>query len=566
MPLPAAHGRSLPRAMWDAVALARQIRAWAPERFATALLALSAGIASAVALPATASGPPPPFDRAALDAAFDDAFARYRLPGLAVGVVMDGEVVYARTAGELAAGSGEAVDSKTVFKIASNSKAMTGALLARLVDQGKLAWTDPVVKYLPDFRMFDDWVTREMQVRDLLIHNSGLGAGAGDLMLWPEPNLFTREDVVRGLRHLKPAYSFRSGYAYDNTLYIVAGEVAAAAGGAPYDELMRREVFGPLGLDRCQVGAWRRDAVGNVAQPHLSDGDRQVVVREDGEWIPDVPMMAAGGIRCSLDDMLAWARMWLQPERFGVDAGGKPWLSATQREEVWKTHTPMPLSRRMREWDDSHFSAYGYGWRLTDVDGTWKVSHTGTLSGMYSALVLLPEKNIGIVFLTNGNADEARTVLTQVLTKRFTAPGDERHTVARYAGLLADARAPAAADGSAPPAAAPIARRTASAGDRALRAGIYRDPWFGEAAVCVEGDAVRFRAAKSPKLVGTVVRLGDRLVVDWDDADVDAEAVLAFAAGEGGAATLSMSKLDPDADFSYDYEDLAFVRVADCPR
>src|SRR3546814_10328965 len=116
-----------------------------------------------------------------------------------------------------------------------NSKAMTTGLLARLVDAGKLEWTDPVTRYLPDFRMFDPWVTREIQVRDLLIHNSGLGAGAGDLMLWPGPNHFTRADVIHGLRYLEPVYSFRSRYAYDNTLYIVAGEVAAAAGGAPYE-------------------------------------------------------------------------------------------------------------------------------------------------------------------------------------------------------------------------------------------------------------------------------------------------------------------------------------------
>src|SRR3546814_11319970 len=103
------------------------------------------------------------------------------LPGLAVGIVEDGEVVYTRTAGELAAGSGEKIDVDTLFKIASNSKAMTTGLLARLVDAGKLEWTDPVTRYLPDFRMFDPWVTREIQVRDLLIHNSGLGAGAGDL-------------------------------------------------------------------------------------------------------------------------------------------------------------------------------------------------------------------------------------------------------------------------------------------------------------------------------------------------------------------------------------------------
>ena len=136
---------------------------------------------------------------------------------------------------------------------------MTTGLLARLVDAGKLKWDDPVVKYLPQFKMSDPWITREMRVRDLLIHNSGLREGAGDLMLWPEPNHFTRADIIAGLSHLKPVQSFRSHYDYDNLLYIVAGEVAAAAGGAPYEELMRREVFDAVGLTRCQVGECDRD-------------------------------------------------------------------------------------------------------------------------------------------------------------------------------------------------------------------------------------------------------------------------------------------------------------------
>ena len=365
------------------------------------------------------AGAAPPVDKAR--SSFDETVSRYYLPGLAVGIVEDGKVVYTRTAGELAAGSGQKIDADTLFKIASNSKAMTTGTLARLVDAGKLKWDDPVTKYLPDFRMYDPWVTREMQVRDLLIHNSGLGAGAGDLMLWPGPNKFTRADVIHGLRYLKPAYSFRSRYAYDNTLYIVAGEVAAAAGGAPYETLVRRELFGPLGMSRCQVGEWNRDAVGNVAQPHTRRDDRNVVTDADDATIPNVPMMAAGGIRCSLNDMLKWVTMWLQPEQSGL-VDGKPWLSAAQREAVWSAQTVMPLSRVMREWDDSHYSAYGYGWRLADVDGTQKVSHTGTLSGMYSAVTLLPEKGVGFVILINTDADDARTVLNQALVKQFTAP------------------------------------------------------------------------------------------------------------------------------------------------
>ena len=221
-----------------------------------------------------------------IDAAFEDVYARYRLPGLALGVVRDGEVIYTRTAGETIAGSGQRIDSSTLFKIASNSKAMTTGVLARLVDAGKLHWEDPVTRYLPQFRMHDPWVTREMQVRDLLLHNSGLREGAGDLMFWPEPNLFTRADVIAGLAHLKPQRSFRSHYDYDNLMYVVAGEVAAAAAGTSYEELVRRELFEPLQMTRCQAGGFQRDVVGNVAQPHMREGDGNVVIRQDPETIP----------------------------------------------------------------------------------------------------------------------------------------------------------------------------------------------------------------------------------------------------------------------------------------
>ncbi|MBD9480458.1 serine hydrolase [Pseudoxanthomonas sp. PXM02] len=492
---------------------------------------------------------------AAIDAAVEQTFERYQLPGLAVGVIRGGEVVYTRTLGKLRVDGGEEVDNDTLFKIASNSKAMTAGVLARLVDAGKLKWDDPVTKYLPQFRMHDPWVTQQMQVRDLLIHNSGLGLGAGDLMLWPEPNRFTRADIIAGLQHLKPTHSFRSTYAYDNLLYVVAGEVAAAAGGASYEELVERELFQPLGLSRCQVGEWNREQVGNVAQPHMQTPQGNRVIREDGDVIPDATSMAAGGIRCSLDDMLAWMRMWLSPD------AQPAWLSPAQRKTVWTAHMPMPVSTRMRAWDNSHFSAYGYGWRLSDVDGVWKVAHTGTLAGMYSSVILLPDQRAGIVILINGDGEAARTVLGQVLTKQFTAPSSSP-TVAHYVGLLEQERT---GERTAKP--KPDTRHRTVGGVRSLAAwaGHYRDPWFGEISLCPAGDRMRFVAARSPMLAGTVMRVDERWLVDWDDDSVDAEPWLHFTAAQaGGDARLTLSHVDPDADFSYDYADLDFHRTQDC--
>lgn len=507
------------------------------------------------------------------DSVFNEIYAHYRLPGLALGVVRDGKVIYSRTAGEVVAGAGAPITPDTLFKIASNSKAMTTGVLARLVDAGKLRWDDPVTRHLPHFRMQDEWVTREIQVRDLLMHNSGLREGAGDLMLWPEPNGFTRADIIAGLAHLKPVNSFRAHYDYDNLMYVVAGEVAASAAGMSYEDLVRRELFEPLQMTRCQAGEFRRDEIGNVAQPHMRQDDRSVPIREDGAIVPISTGAAAGGIRCSLNDMLKWVRMWLDPELRG-DAP-QSWVTRTQRDALWSAHMPMPISARQRAWDGSRFNAYGYGWRLSDVDGVLRVAHTGTLAGMYSAVTLLPEQRSGFVFMINGDGGEARTVLNEVLVKYFTARGDSGRAIEPryYIDYLARERAERAERQSetkqfVPPVRSEIPLRPAPAW-----LGVYSDPWFGEASLCERDGRLVFSAAKSPRLRGDLMQSLGRVLVDWHDDSIDAEAWLDFSDPlprerardrEGVSGTLKLTKVDPQADFSYDYEDLAFTRVRDC--
>ena len=512
--------------------------------------AASAAMLLAALLPASAAPP----DLAAIDDAIEATVERYDLPGIAVGVIADGEVVQVRTLGETVAGSGDPVTPETLFKIASNSKAMTATVLARLVHQGKLRWDDPVVAHLPHFAMHDPWVTAHMTVRDLLVHNSGLPEGGGDLMLWPEPNRFTREDITRGLRHIVPAYGFRAGYAYDNLLYVVAGEVAAAAGGASYEELVRREVFEPLGLDGCRVGAFDRSAL-SVAQPHWHDGARNVPYRLDPPVVEAIASAAAGGIRCPLDDMLAWARNWLAPTPAQLE-----WLPAAQRETMVTPVTVMPLSQRRRDWNDTHVYAYALGFRVADADGAWTVSHTGTLGGMYSVMTLLPDLRSGYVVMINGEGSEARTVLDQVLLKHFTAPA-KRPTVADYAARLA-AEPP-------PPDAAPLpdtsSRTPVAPGDVAQWLGTWRDPWLGDATLCDADGRVQFRVAKSPLLAGDLMVADGRYLLDWHADSVGVEPWMDFARQPDGRRTLAMAKLDPEADFSSDFEDLAFERTGDCP-
>ena len=516
-------------------------------------LAASVLVAASVSHAAESKAAPETAKAAQLDPIIDEVVARYQLPGIAVGVIEEGKVVYVGTRGETIAGSGRKVTADTLFKIASNSKAMTASVLARLVEAGKLRWDDPVTRHLPGFRMYDPWVTREMQVKDLLVHNSGLPEGGGDLMLWPEPNHFTRKDIIAGLAHIKPTYSFRSGYAYDNLLYVVAGEVAASAAGVPYETLVRREVFEPLALAGCRVGAWQPRMEDDVAQPHVRRAGRNLPAEHATDAVPELVSAAAGGIRCSLADMLAWARNWVDP-----DAQAIAWLSAEQRRQAWVPRTPMPVSARRREWDGTRFHAYGYGWRIADVDGVMTVSHTGTLSGMYSAMTLLPDQKSGFVFLINGEAEQARTVLNEVLLKRFTRPG-HLQGVSYYAAQL---------DGEAQQQVAGVlADKRSEVPAPSLEGwlGVYRDPWFGEVRLCARGSRVRFESMKSPMLAGRVLRSGGRYLVDWDHDGVEVEAWLDLQQDkDSNVRRMTLAKVDPQGDFSYDYEDLAFERVGDC--
>ena len=345
----------------------------------------------------------------------DKTMSTFQVPGVAIGIIKEGEIVLAKGYGTADLATGNAVNQDTIFKIASNSKAFTAASLAILVDQGKLDWNDKVVTYLPDFQMIDPWITKEFNIIDLLTHRSGLGRFAGDLMIWPEPTKFTRADVVKNLRHLKVTSSFRSRYAYDNLLYIVAGELVATVSGMPWEEFVAQHIFKPLGMDRCYAGGINVDQVSNLVATH---------VLVDKELIIDVPnlindktslMAAAGGIKCSVSNLLSWVDMLLQ----GGSLKNQTVISLEQRDMLWKSVTPLSISNKLRALEDIHYRGYALGWRVSDYQKHWTVSHTGTLSGSASKVILLPDQKLGIVILTNRDSSDARNALYHGLMQEF---------------------------------------------------------------------------------------------------------------------------------------------------
>src|SRR5947208_6609299 len=263
------------------------------------------------------------------DATVTRAMRTFGVPGLAIAVVKDGRVLVARGFGVRRLGDPATVDAHTDFQIASNTKAFTTALLAQLVDSGRLAWDDPVTKYLPWFQLSDPWVTREFTVRDLVTHRSGLGLGAGDLVWWHSD--YDQAEVVRRLRAAKPVTSFRSTYAYDNVLYIAAGLVVEAVTGTAWKDVLRDRILTPLGMTETAAEIALMSGP-NAAAPHARiDGRLQVVPLDTiNNTLP------AGGIVSNVTDLAKWMIARLDS---GALPGGKRLFSARQAKEMWSSQT-----------------------------------------------------------------------------------------------------------------------------------------------------------------------------------------------------------------------------------
>ncbi len=345
-------------------------------------------------------------DVAALDAYFAQAQRAWPVPGLSVAIVKDGRVVLEKGYGVRDVRGQEPVDEHTLYAIASNSKAFTAAALAQQVDAGKLSWDDRVLDHLPWFRLYDEYVTQEMRVRDLLSHRSGLGTYSGDLLWYGTP--YSAEEVVRRARFLPQAYPFRSGYGYSNLMFIAAGEVLRAVSGQDWHDYVEARFFAPLGMDRSVTSTQDLARLGNVATPHKYWSGENVPI----EWYNWDAMGAAGGIISSAHDMARWITAQLA----GGTLDGARLFSAERQREMWTVQNPMAVTAAYQSrYPSTHFRGYGLGWSLNDYLGRKVVSHGGGYDGMYSQVALVPEEGLGIVVLTNAMTDIAGALVYRVL-------------------------------------------------------------------------------------------------------------------------------------------------------
>jgi CubicO group peptidase (beta-lactamase class C family) len=351
-----------------------------------------------------------------LDGYVTRALPAWEAPGLAIAVVKDGALVYARGWGVRELGKPDLVDGNTLFAVGSTSKAFTSALLGILVDEGKVGWDDPVTKHLPGFQLYDPYVTREITIRDLLTHRSGLSRGD---RLWAASGL-GRDEILRRERFLKPSWSFRSQYGYQNVMFLAAGELAGRVLGMSWDDAVHQRIFEPLGMVRTRTSVAPLAGMDNVASPHERIDDKVTPV----PWMNIDNIGPAGSINSSVSEMAQWVRLQLGQGNYG----GKQLIAPKTVREM---HT-LQMHQRPSETDDSlfatesHLMGYGLAWALRDYRGYKLVSHGGAIRGMRAQVAMIPEKQLGVVVLTNVSESSLPTAMAyKVLDLMLGAPAKD---------------------------------------------------------------------------------------------------------------------------------------------
>ena len=481
-----------------------------------------------------------------------DGFVRaimedFEVPGLALAIVKDGKVIVAKGYGVRALGEPARTDEHTLFGIASNTKAFTATALGMLVEEGKIEWDQKVISVLPWFRLSDPFVTAELTIRDLLVHRSGLGLGAGDLLWWP-PSTYDRKEIARRLQFIPLSTSFRTAYAYDNVLYLVAGEVIEAVSGQSWEDFVKTRILDRVGMTGSNVRHSAAEAGGNVAATHarVEGRVRQIKPFDSDNTNP------AGGINSNATDMAKWMIVQLDS---GVVAPGDTLFRPRTARQLWTMVTPMNIGRPAPELAPlmPNFNGYALGFNVKDYRGRKLVTHTGGLPGYISRVAMIPELNLGVAVLTNMESSAMEPIYLHVLDHYLGAQHDWRTA---WATVIARMDSANAAEASEAAAQRDSTRGPSLALDR--YAGTYRDAWYGDIVIARQGDGLTMRFGHSPSLYGDLVHWQfDTFLVRWRDRELRADAYVSFTlAPDGTIARAAMVPASPTVDFSFDFQDL----------
>lgn len=490
-----------------------------------------------------------------IDSLVQKTMTTFNVPGMAVAVLKDGKMYHKNTYGISSVKTNAPVNENTLFGVASNTKAFTAAALGQLVDQKKIKWDTKVNDIIPEFKLYDPYVTSEFTIRDLLTHRSGLGLGAGDLMVFPATNTTTMEEMIHNMRYLKPVSSFRSKYDYDNLLYIIAGEIVARVSNTSYDDYIANHFFKPLGMTRSLLSMAEIDADNNRIDGH-SPVDGKLLTT--GYTFTQIATPAAG-IFASINDMGKWVQALLDEGKYGSQLQDSIFSKATYHELL----TPQTLVRSGKGHYNTHFTAYGLGFFLSDVNGYFQATHTGGLLGIVSQVVFLPELELGIIVLTNQESGAAfNAISNSIKDGYFGIKGQDRIKEYNDRRLESERKADSIVAAVDRDIAAQLKNKK-TLPNPADYVGTYNDSWFGDVIVSHQNKNLHFKASKLSDLTGTMsFYKGTTYAVRWNDPSLKADAFVTFSLDiEGKANGFTMSPISPLTDFSYNYQDLDFKRV-----
>ena len=400
------------------------------------------------------------------------ALKQWQVPGVSIAIVKNDQIVFARGYGVRKLGDPAPVDEKTLFAIGSSSKAFTATSIGMLMDEGKLKWDDPAAKYLPGFQLFDPYATREMTVRDLLCHRSGLERGD---LLWYGSDL-NRDEIVRRVRYLKPTWSFRGMFGYQNIMFLAAGQIIPSVTGKSWDDFVRDRIFIPLGMTSSSTSIKELSKSNNVATPHAKIDEKVTII----PWRNIDNIAPAGSINSNVVDMAQWARLHLGEGKYQ----GKQLVSSGTVKEM---HTSQTIIRTEGIWEklfpEAHFLTYGLGWFLQDYHGRKVIQHGGNIDGMSALVAMMPEEKLGVVVLTNLNGTTLPTVLANTIFDWYTKSPPKDWSTELFKSIKALEDVQTAAEKK-----KEEARVAGTSPSLALDkyAGVYKDDMYGEAKVTVK--------------------------------------------------------------------------------
>jgi CubicO group peptidase (beta-lactamase class C family) len=337
----------------------------------------------------------------------------WNIPGMAVGVIKDGQVLFIKGYGVKSVEKPEPVDLHTRFSIGSTTKAMTAVCMGMLVDEGKVRWDDPVIQHLPEFKLHDAYATRSLRIRDLFTHNSGVGNAD---FLWGSMKISPAE-IVQKLGEVPPSYPLRGGYTYQNIFYLVAGQVIERIYGKPWTTVMQERIFRPLGMTHSTPTL--RDAdPSNLSSAHYPKNGKATTIRRS---VADA-VGPAGSVYACIEDFSRWALVMLDSSKY---LGGRLLKPATWTE-LFTPQITIPVSQFYPTMSilKPSWTTYGLGWFQHDYKGRKVNYHTGSLAGEIAMHAQLPSEKLGVVFLGNMDHAELRHSLVYKAFDLFALGGD----------------------------------------------------------------------------------------------------------------------------------------------